>query len=147
MKLPAFVFLLLAMHTCFAQKQEETHTKSNGYCPVVDMRSDKQFLASFIGPVTKQKVKKLRTFLNSDFVKQNRSIQGKEKTNWVILDALEKIMRIDECKAATFRPNDSDFKTALDIEITKPLLQLMRENSGTCGMCFDIIYKFPATTR
>jgi len=144
MKLPVFILLLLAMHTCLAQKQEDTHTKSNGYCSVVDMRSDKQFLASFIGPVTKQKVKKLRTFLNSDFVKQNRN-PAEGKTNWVILDALEKIVRIDECKSATFRPNDSDFKTALDIEITKPLLQLMRENSGICAMCFDILYPLPTT--
>ncbi len=131
-------FLFLCYQSSSSQNPNKAQNKSD-LCELIDLRSDTLFLQSFIGKFTSADLKALKNFLHSEFVTATRN----KKENYgsislALTDSLDKIIKIQWCKASTFR-QDKNFNTKLEREIIKPLLKLADENYGVCGMCFDII--------
>ena len=133
-----FIFATLAT-SALAQERAMTYAEANpGILTVtLDLRSDSAHLRSYIGEFTPEEAARLKAFVNSSFVRENRF--SKEKYghhNRLLMDSLTNVLDrpIETCTFTAGSVQVCTFNTPLENEVIKPLIVLVKQNHHVCQM-------------
>jgi hypothetical protein len=133
-----FILLFITITHCalsFGQVESMSYEDANpGALHVyINTASDSAYLRSFIGDFDKSDIVRIKEFLNSSFVAENRNSPNTlGQHNWLLLDSLDKVLgdRRYICYLTTGDTTEIKYGTVLENEVTRPLILLVDQNHG-----------------